>query len=338
MSVSNSIITRASGLGPFMKLCAVVGDGVLGRVLKKEGVPRHLVVNPAAILPLPAMYGLLDRAAEMAGDELFGFRLGQAMQPSDFGPWIRYVLGGRTLHEMLHRVARSLKYHQPGGRIDLVRTNGHLIFRYVTPYEGVRGRNIHADHIIYPTLQAIRHYAGADWRPDWLEVSYERPSYWRKLEDEVRTAVRYERPCVGIPIPVALLSAPASSIPAGAHYMTLSNLKEIVRARPPVETVEIIYNLIGSDADQTNVSIEAIAKLLDKSHRTIQRDLQMQGVKYREIVSHKRRREAERLLSESDLSIAEIGLHLGYAEPAHFSRAFRKATGMTPSAYRNFSD
>lgn len=43
---------------------------------------------------------------------------------------------------------------------------------------------------------------------------------------------------------------------------------------------------------------------------------------------------ARRLLSETDESIINIGLAVGYGSPSHFSSVFRKHTGVAPSAYR----
>ena len=48
-----------------------------------------------------------------------------------------------------------------------------------------------------------------------------------------------------------------------------------------------------------------------------------------------RLREACRLLlSDPDLSVAEIGIRTGYEDPSYFSRIFRKHIGMYPSEYR----
>ena len=44
--------------------------------------------------------------------------------------------------------------------------------------------------------------------------------------------------------------------------------------------------------------------------------------------------EARRLLSETDDSVINIGLAVGYSSPSHFSSVFRKHTGMAPSDYR----
>ena len=45
--------------------------------------------------------------------------------------------------------------------------------------------------------------------------------------------------------------------------------------------------------------------------------------------------EAKRLLRYSDKSLTAISSYLGFSSPGHFSRVFRKYTGMAPSEYRN---
>lgn len=45
-------------------------------------------------------------------------------------------------------------------------------------------------------------------------------------------------------------------------------------------------------------------------------------------------REAKRLLSDTDYSIGKVGELVGYPDQFHFSKTFRKATGVNPSAYR----
>ena len=50
--------------------------------------------------------------------------------------------------------------------------------------------------------------------------------------------------------------------------------------------------------------------------------------------NHIRCKKAKELLAKSDLGISEIGETVGFVSSAHFSRVFKKMTGMTPSAYR----
>lgn len=43
---------------------------------------------------------------------------------------------------------------------------------------------------------------------------------------------------------------------------------------------------------------------------------------------------ARLLLQETDTSIIEIGMSVGYSSPSHFAQVFRRETGLPPSHYR----
>ena len=45
-------------------------------------------------------------------------------------------------------------------------------------------------------------------------------------------------------------------------------------------------------------------------------------------------REARRNLAFTNLSVSEVAYQLGYVDPAYFSRVFKRATGMSPRAFR----
>jgi transcriptional regulator GlxA family with amidase domain len=40
------------------------------------------------------------------------------------------------------------------------------------------------------------------------------------------------------------------------------------------------------------------------------------------------------LLAQTNISVAETCVRVGFVSPAHFTRVFRNATGMNPSEYR----
>jgi AraC family transcriptional regulator len=58
------------------------------------------------------------------------------------------------------------------------------------------------------------------------------------------------------------------------------------------------------------------------------------GLRPHEYVQGRRIDYAQQLLVSSDLSLIEIALSAGFANPAHFSRVFKRFTGTTPSAWR----
>lgn len=74
------------------------------------------------------------------------------------------------------------------------------------------------------------------------------------------------------------------------------------------------------------------------SPRTLQRRLDDWGVSFEEMLDDYRRNQAILLLRRQELTALEIAYSLGYSDPAHFSRAFRRWTGMSPHRYRRSSE
>src|SRR5262245_58297205 len=58
------------------------------------------------------------------------------------------------------------------------------------------------------------------------------------------------------------------------------------------------------------------------------------GVTPHQYILQERISEACRLLAAGGMSLAELAGHLGFSDQSHFSRAFRKVTGMTPRSFR----
>jgi AraC family transcriptional regulator len=54
-------------------------------------------------------------------------------------------------------------------------------------------------------------------------------------------------------------------------------------------------------------------------------------------VMRRRLERARELLASSDVSLLEIATMTGYADQAHFTRRFRRSTGVTPRRYRSLA-
>jgi AraC-like DNA-binding protein len=82
-------------------------------------------------------------------------------------------------------------------------------------------------------------------------------------------------------------------------------------------------------------NVEDVAKELNMTSRTLRRKLVAEGSRFQQLKDNAKRDQAITLFEQVNLTIAQIGLAVGFTEPATFSRAFKKWTGVSPKAYRN---
>lgn len=81
-------------------------------------------------------------------------------------------------------------------------------------------------------------------------------------------------------------------------------------------------------------SLDAVAKALGMSTRSMQRRLRDEQTSFQKVLGHVREELARHYLGHSELSSAEIGFLLGYDDPNSFFRAFHQWTGRTPESAR----
>jgi AraC-like DNA-binding protein len=82
------------------------------------------------------------------------------------------------------------------------------------------------------------------------------------------------------------------------------------------------------------LAIDEVAEMAGISARTLQRRLRQAGMSFSELLQQVRFERAASFLRESDVTILEVALQVGYEDPSHFSRAFRRLAGVSPKQYR----
>ena len=105
-----------------------------------------------------------------------------------------------------------------------------------------------------------------------------------------------------------------------------------------IEPLEALYSLIsGFIEGSINPSIEITAEASGVSIRTLQRYLKSQSTSYSKLLDQVRLDVAMTLLADPKNSITDVTTELGYANIAHFSRAFKRLAGISPRSYRNIA-
>ncbi|ANY68077.1 AraC family transcriptional regulator [Paenibacillus sp. BIHB 4019] len=109
------------------------------------------------------------------------------------------------------------------------------------------------------------------------------------------------------------------------------SLNEQQRSRSMADTVKWIIkrSLTGGRTD-----IEAVAKELSMSDRTLQRRLTDENTSFKLLLTQARHEQAREYLADPSLEIKEVAFLIGYEDQNSFYRAFRLWEGATPSNWR----
>ncbi|MDP2341940.1 MAG: helix-turn-helix transcriptional regulator [Deltaproteobacteria bacterium] len=118
---------------------------------------------------------------------------------------------------------------------------------------------------------------------------------------------------------------PPSSLLADLHALQtqLTGVDPLVRSLRPLLAASLI-----------DVDVDAAARGLGVSERTLQRRLQEVGTTFVAELTHVRLEESKRRMLDSEAPLTAISLDVGFSSLQHFSAVFRKSTGETPSAWR----
>lgn len=96
------------------------------------------------------------------------------------------------------------------------------------------------------------------------------------------------------------------------------------------EVRELLITLLPSGKSNQ----KTIAKRLNRSLSTLQRQLQSEGTNYKDILEHTRSNLATEYVLDGQLSLGQIAYMLGFSDQSNFSRAFKRWTDSSPREYR----
>ena len=189
-------------------------------------------------------------------------------------------------------------------------------------------------YLIMLMMQTIRRALGPCWKPSQLRLQT-RDDRGLERSDVLRGInISFGAPHTAIGIPLASLAAPLQKM-AGISVKPLErNPSDSMKQALPEEPLEALIQFLSSHIRFRSLPIDLAAEVAGVSTRTLQRHLMQQGITYTQLIDETRFRLARKMLHDKNFSITGIAFELGYSDGAHFSRAFRRMTGLSPRSYR----
>ncbi|MEO9781734.1 MAG: helix-turn-helix domain-containing protein [Sedimentitalea sp.] len=183
-------------------------------------------------------------------------------------------------------------------------------------------------------LSIIRSAVGQSWSPiEMTFVSRHRPS---ALVQEAfpNTRILTGQPHTSILMRSSLLVAPCLKSGRSNLLPTLTTQSEIGPPRDNWSFSTALRAAVRPYLYDGYPALTKIAEIFGMSGRTLQRRLRDCGRSYSEVLQEARFEMAQELLVDPSARIIDVALAVGYENPQHFARAFRRHAGVSPTIFR----
>ncbi len=326
--------TRASSLGPIADFVDHQG-GSIARVLGDVGLPFAVLESPDMPIPLTEQFNLLGRAARETGDPHFGARLGQNVRIERLSAFGKWVSEADDVAGAIDRSNRGLNAYLQTATVLTLEHHGDTArwsIEFLDP--GDEGRYQNELLGLSYLIDVVRSFAGRSWTPDVVHTTKTKKAETSSLEQVFKANVNAGNIVPTIEFPRAALAIdrlPAQKLPSPPD-------KRLLNAEPNVPSQHDDYAAVVAVASLALLDgyprIDWVASKLGIARRSLQRRLDAHGKTFRQLVDELLLDQSRALLTGRAESITDIALRLGYSDLAHFTRAFRRWTGQSPSDYR----
>lgn len=330
--MANIPLTRSQFLLPFMGILDELGAPTIS-FLEKARLPSSLETNSDLYIPLLPAIRFIETAQSSQGIKDFGFLASQRLHFSHLREKTRVLIAhSATLLVALRHACNEASREDTILSMWIEHDNDHV---RICSRLAITNRLQHLEHAQWLQniflIYIVRQFTGPNWTPPVMafEAHYTPSEATQSLWPNVRFLSGQNATWISIPLSCLSLS----------NHMTGSFHPVLVQEDGPsgYDIVELLNLMLPPYLDGGVPTLAEIAEMAGVSARTFQRKLANVDFVYSDILDAVRFKRSSSLLRETDSKIIDIAYASGYSDPAHFSRAFRRISGVTPSQFREQS-
>ncbi len=297
------------------------------------GIDPASFADPKARAPVPLVATIAARAKALTGEPGLGFYLGLSMRASSHGYLGFAAMASATLGDALDVAVRFTPT-----RTDAMALHKHVSNGVVSVVvEELAPMGEATDVLVLSMLiglQVVGEALAGCRMSGSADVALPEPPNMDRFQNVVRGGIRFGQPVHQLVFDASALDLPLVMADKAAHALAREQCER--------ELAELGYDgqasrrlrALMEQKDAGFPSLDEAAKVLGFSPRTLKRRLDDEGTSFSAIVDELRRQRALILLRSPAMSVDDVADRVGYSDIANFTRAFRRWTGMTPTAYR----
>jgi len=331
--MSDIPLIRANNFEPVLETLRIIGAPV-DRMMADINFPAHILdIAPDSFVPEYPLWCLLEKAGRSQGIENFGYRAATQSSPNNLGEFGKLLCeNSSNLYSLLRFFCQTIQQHSTDSRYWLepaadASKEQTLFCRYGTPSLST-GRWQAEQYVVVVLIQLVRLVAGANWFPEKILFETSELEGIKQCDMFTNSRIYYGQNKTAISIPNSLLQK------ASPGKTPLDQLHSLELNLAPSSQSERLKAALFHFINEDKFDINSACEVVGLRPRTLQRWLSEEGMSFSKIVSQIRFEKASELLNEQDINIIDISTLLGYSDPAHFTRAFRRWSGISPQQFR----
>lgn len=306
------------------------------RMLAELGISRSGLLSPDSRIPVMLAHSAARRAIALTGDQGLGPAFAAALKVTLHGPLGMMALSSPTIGAAMDAAGRYLVLRAPflamSHRIDGERAR--IRFEARDDLADLHG------FVMEMMLIGMAHMAeqllGQPLQDADITMPGDPPGWYRRQRINLPVPIRYGAADHELIVPLSVFdAAPQLADPAVAALAREQCEQEFRQLFREVNRLsDRIAGWLAACPDATALpDLEAMAKQLHMSGRTLKRRLQDEGCQWRQLLDAELCRRACDALRRPGANISAVAFSLGYQDVSNFSRAFRRWTGLTPRAW-----
>ena len=296
---------------------------------------REDLADPMSLVPAEALVDLMRFLLKRTGDPGIGLRLAGPVDLRRQGFWGYALLSSLTLRQRFELHVRYQPLRSPWS-FSFWEEAGKGIFEFVV--HDLPGDVLPAllDFSVAGSLHQLRRHFHPRRPSIELWLAYAEQPHHESLRALADGPIIFRAPCNRLELPAADLDTRLGGDPHLGKLTEAQLDAQLARA----ETANTDRGLIEQVRDRVtarlhrDASLSSIADDMRTSARALRRRLESAGASFQDLLDDVRRVRAIDYLVSTDEAIDRIAEMVGYADPSNFRRAFRRWTGMGPSAFR----
>ena len=308
----------------------------LDDLLARAGLAQDALSQIGLVATRSQVCSLLNELSRRSGEATIGLDLAASADPAKLGLTGRALFGGRTLRECLIMHARHIPTLQGGVRLGLDERDGRAHWRHALANSDAAHAGVLNEGIAAFVLAALRAIAGRAGGDAQITLPHRPRASSRSYEEKLGAGVSFGN---GVGISVSFDAEwldrpnPFFGLPQPGEMSDESIAASQDWDQDAILTTAL-ERIFSSAALSGTLSLLDASRSLGLAPRTLQRRLLGSGTSFEALVDEWRRKLARAQLADPTVTVGTISRSLGYRDPAHFVRAFRRWEGVAPLAYR----